>query len=372
MALEDVIQNAVDVNIHGEEPSGHVDAGETNESEALETLDSGEITDNSGEVESETNKTIDDTGESAAEAAAAAARKAADDAEQNFAREYELVDKQGKRENRIPYNRVKKIVENAQIKIAKQVLGDQWKDLQAGQKIDDVLNGHLSTINQRLQAMQAYEQELERVQLVGNLIQSDPDRFLAVLPNINPRYAELLNRQPMQKNPEDEMPGPDLDLGGGAKTYSPEGLRNLLDWQAQQTEKRVLGTVDKDLRPLREQQHASEQMQAALTRVRSQLSEARKNWKGFTDNEPAIQKYVERGMKLEIAYAQVMQDVYEKKLQDAQANREKVRAEVLEELKKAPRSTATAVSSRSKAADEVGEPTNLEDVIRNALKTNKG
>jgi hypothetical protein len=128
--LESIISGAVATA----EADGGSDGAESTDSSSEHTETSESTTaDNTTSTTVTGTTVVPDAG---TDDAAKAALKATEDAENEFAKEHDLLDKTGKRENRIPYTRVKKIIDKATADFIKLATGE---DLPAGKKAKDVL-----------------------------------------------------------------------------------------------------------------------------------------------------------------------------------------------------------------------------------------
>lgn len=249
------------------------------------------------------------------------------------------------RENRIPYSRVKKIVEKAE----KEALAPYHKQIaELTPKIQD------------------YESRLNQVAQFEHVLVNEPQKFMEMLSTI-PAYQgffsainELQQRavgqaqQQTQTVDNDPMPGPD-DAESG--TYTLQGLQTLLEWQSRQVESRVTKQVEDRYAPIRQEWDANRRLQELAPVVQAQIDDARK-WPQFNENEPAIVDYLNRfpASKLEEAYRVVV-------LPKLQADRNSMRQQLLNEIQKAPKSTsAPAQASRPVTQTHQGARS-LEDVI---------
>lgn len=300
--------------------------------------------------------------------------------EDPFAKEHGLSpkDKAGTRENRIPYSNVKKIVGNAEAKLAEAVLG---RPLATGEKAFDVVKTHVARIPELETKVQGYETELSSVRGVEEIMVNDCERFLAMLPTVNPRYAELLAGKiapatPVVDATATPMPQPDFDLGEGkGKTYSEQGLQKLMDWRDQQTEKRVLKSMEDRFKPLTSRADAEAQAQAMYPRIKARVDAARAQWDGFRENEQEILTAVQaanaanKEITLHDAYISVINKKHKEFITSNTANEDKIRKKVLDEINKRPGSTSvvgTAPASKVVVADPDMDP--IEAAIRNSIK----
>jgi hypothetical protein len=292
------------------------------------------------------------------------------------------------RENRIPYSRVKKITEKAATEatseIAEAVLG---RKLNPGEKALDVVKQHVAQLPELTTKVTDYESRLERVGQFEEVMANDPDRFLPMLAQL-PAYADFfafVNRaieaqnagQPLQSNGAaqnqlateltgDGMPDPDQELEDGSKVYSMDGLKKLLAWNANQTEQRVVKQLEQRYKPIESEWQYQQQMKSVLPGIRAQIEEA-KTWPLFNESEEEITQVLAADPKisLERAYQKV---VFPK----MQAERARMRQEILQEVKQAPRSTAVSTPSRSSVTTTATSgPRKLEDIIAEQVKTLK-
>lgn len=221
------------------------------------------------------------------------------------------------REQRIPYSRVKEMIEK---KLQKATT--EW-EAKAKEHTD-----RLST----------YEQERQHYATVQQMIEHQPEAFLQALAQANPAYRRFIADAGAIKAPVDapaSMPQPDVDIGNGQRSYSVEGLNKLLAWQAQQVEQKVT----QRFAPM-EQQWKSQAMQSqAAASVKAAIDDARQ-WPGFTEHEADVLQALraDRKMSLEAAYRKVV-------LPKLQADRTKMREELLAELKTKPTTTSVPTPS---------------------------
>jgi len=229
------------------------------------------------------------------------------------------------RENRIPYSKVVKIIENG-LKEGKGEFGARYQTLETEAQ---TLRGQI----ERLRAGVA----------------GDTRQFLEEIASVDPRYRAFLEQQaaPVAPEPVAEMPQPDIRLADGSTTYSLAGIQKLLDWKDAQLEKKF----DAKLQPLAERERQAQQRQQAehvrqqlADQTRAQITDAQ-TWPGFADHEDAILKALQDDsaaaqragrrpmLSLEGAYRQVV-------IPTLAAERNKVREDVLKELNGAARSTA--------------------------------
>lgn len=287
----------------------------------------------------------------------------------------------GQKPNRIPYPRVVKITENAQRKVAELVLGET---IPKDKPIGDVLTAvkaRLAEFTTMGATLKAKEAELEHVARGEDIMVNQPERFLAILPSLNPRYAELIKgggavtKPDKPVEPAGEMPEPDLDLGNGQKTYSIGGVQKLIKWVAASARQEVLAEVDTRFKPVMTEFEQQQRMREALPRLQARVDHARANWPGFTEHEAEILALLQADQKIgfEDAYAKVLHDAHEKALAGATTNRETMRQDLLKEMKAKPTSTATTSTTKPTKVEEVVQPgeTATLAAIRKAVRAHK-
>lgn len=262
------------------------------------------------------------------------------------------------RENRIPYPRVKKIVEKA--------VTDNTKTLEASWKPKE---------DQYVSKITDYETKLHNVAKFEEVMLNDVPKFVSMLKTI-PAYKDYFDKLEAQKpDPAslpvptgDEMPEPDQKLSDGSMVYSLDGLKALLAWQSKQTESRLSKQVEQQYGPLRQQHEAQEKINRMIPQIQAQIDDARK-WPQFNDNEEAIVKALQadQSLSLERAYQQV---VYPKLV----ADRTRMREEILAEIKKAPVGS-TSVQSRGGTTrpglQSKGGSRSLESIIEESIQALK-
>jgi len=277
------------------------------------------------------------------------------------------------RENRIPYSRVKAIAAKSAAEVAEAALG---RKLAPGEKALDVVKAHVARLPELETKVTDYEGRLERVGQFEEIMSSEPQRFLGMLAKL-PAYADFFafveraldqGEVAQPETPEavsDGMPEPDEELSDGSKIYSMEGIKKLLAWNSQQTEQRVTRTIENKYQPIEAEWKQQQHVKAVMPLVRRQIEEA-KTWELFSENEEEITKVLaaDPNISLEGAYRKV---VFPK----LAPNRDKMRQEILAEVKKAPRSTAVTGGPTKPVASTGGGPRSLTDIIEEQVQTLK-
>jgi hypothetical protein len=273
--------------------------------------------------------------------------------------------KEGERENRLPYSRVKKIIANSRKKL---------------------VEAHTGELKTREEKLTAAEKRLKDFDAADNLLKTDPDRYLQLLATVNPRYQQYLGvahkgqqpevvQQPVVKN--EPAPGPDATFADGSKGYSAEGLEKLREWDRRQAVQEAQKLFDARLAPIEkanktreEQQRANEYRQAQIPIIRNQIAVASKTWGKAFDDDYAKQS---EGKSEILKYMQANPDVpfdtcvATVLLPKVQADRTTMRADLLKEINARPKAAVKAPAAASKVgAEPVGERT-TEDVIRDAI-----
>ena len=274
----------------------------------------------------------------------------------------------GGRENRIPYSRVRKIVENARSE-AVAPLAQQVQEFQA--KLQDY-EGRLSQVGQFEEVLQNRPQEF--LELLSQVPTYQP--FFEQLGRLS-QVAQYLEQQQMmqdlpQADPASDMPQPDQIMPDGSRVYSMDGLRELLGWQAQQVREQVTQEVSQRYAPIEQQwyeaqqqaqyeQQVQEHIAQLVPQVQAQIDEARQ-WPMFQENEAAITKALQQNtsLSLEGAYRQVV-------LPRLTSGRESMRQQLLQEMKQAPRSTSAPTGFTRQNPEPQG-PQSLEDIIRQQIQ----
>lgn len=300
--------------------------------------------------------------------------KAADDP---FAKEHGIEIKPGQKINRLPYDRVQKIVANAKTKEAVRVLealtGVKFKD---GEKFEDVLEAQKKLFGEYPGQISGFEAKMKEIKAIEAIMESDPERFLQMLPHVNPKYAELLAKKVEQavesgKPAAEPVPMPtNLDLS------KPEDVQKLLAWNAGEVTRQVMGNLSKDLEPIRKQRQSDEMIEASRANLRKQIERAAEHWPGFKENAPAILDLIGKDPQ-----AQSIHDAYriwrdgehgkklaelEEQLKTGEKTREQIRAELMTELAKAPKSTGTKPEQPMTGKVE-GDAKSTEDIINKAI-----
>lgn len=251
----------------------------------------------------------------------------------------------GGRENRIPYSRVKKIVEK------------QVKDVEAQFQ---------PKITEYEGKIKGFEEEFKKVNEFRKLILEDPDKFIGMLkelPQYNERLTSGQTAQPVTPtDPSQDMPLPDETMADGTRSYSMEGIKKFSEWTRSQARKEVLDEVQKLYGPIQQEWQAQQQFQKIIPVVQAQIADARK-WPLFNESEVDIVKALQSDpkMTLEGAYRVV---VHPKLM----ADRNRMREDILKEIKSAPPSSSVPSTPSRPSVQRTG-PRTLEQIIEEQVAT---
>lgn len=277
------------------------------------------------------------------------------------------------RENRIPYSRVKKIAQKA--------VRDARKEWEA----------ETTPKSQEYETkVKSYEERLARVDQFEKVMVNNPDQFLEMLSTL-PAYKQFFaaiedaftkaqapqTQTQVQETQQvgDDMPQPDVQYPDGSLVYSEKQLRALNAWNREQAKKETLEEVNRRFAPIESEWQAQKRIDALKPAVTAQINEAR-TWKGFTENEAEIVKVLQTDprISLEGAYRKVvmpkLEAQWEAEKQRLVPDRNKIREELLQELRNAPKSTAVTTSA-TKASPVSEGPKTLEQIIAEQIKTLK-
>lgn len=279
---------------------------------------------------------------------------------------------EGQRENRLPYSRVKKIVENARKKL---------------------LDSHTAALSEHETKYSEAQKRLENMDAVDHLIETDPERYISMLAALHPeKYKRFLAGQAQASDAAsrqasdaklaaaDPAPKPDAKYEDGSVGYSPEGLQALLDWQARQVEQRVTAKLDetytKRFGPIEREWQMNRTQEQQLPVVRQQISGASKLWGKLFDDDYAkndkseILKVMrandgEQGrpyLSFDACVAQVL-------LPSLHAAENTKRTSLIKEINARPKAATKHVPGATSGAKEVPASRSIEDIVREAAAT---
>lgn len=341
----------------------------TETTETTETVDTPEA---ATEPATETPETPEVT-EGVTDTPETEAAKRAAAVEDAFAKEHGIDPQdQRRRENRIPYSQVKKITANAERKLYEGLTGEK---LAEGAPIGEAITKFSTLFKESTAKNSDYESRLASVQQVESIMENDPDRFLTMLPSINPKYAELLKRDtPAERErlaAADKLPEPDYDLGEGKRTYTPEGLVKLVKAVAAQARDEALAETDKKYGRIGARYEADQRIESATANFRQHVANAEKNWEGFKENAPKVYEQLRLDttgkLTLHDAYIRTMNTVHKEALAAAKVDEAKLREKWVKELKAKPANTSAGSSAGVAKVVDPNKPRDPEDIIREAM-----
>jgi hypothetical protein len=252
------------------------------------------------------------------------------------------------------------------------------------------LSRHKAVLTNERKKREAVEQELATYKS-----QDTQDKLKAIeIADQNPAlFAELLLQDPRfaaeftrlmggQQAPQQEAsaakaapaanvaepPQPDVLLPDGSVGYSAEASEKLAAYHAQQAEQRMQAILDErfgKFEPIQRNYEAQVAYNRSYQEKVVLLQNARANWPKFTEFEKQIQQYLmdpsNSRATLDEAYRAVV-------VPSMQTDRDKIRQEVLAELKKKPAASNSGPKPVTAKPAEGGKRS-LEDVIRGAVET---
>lgn len=310
------------------------------------------------------------------------------DPEDPLAKELNLKPRPDGKENRIPYSRVRAIKANAERKAVEQALAPVAKVLGVDPKtltvesLEQALSGRI--------ADPEIAAEVEHMRGAEQFMRDDPDGFVRRLAEVMPdkfgKFAQFLDgggqAGPAAAQPAAAVPGPasarpepDLELEGGGRTYSVEGIQKLIDWAATEGERRAAARIDERFKPIQEREQQAKQAEAEReaaaraqadreARAKAELEDALANWDGFKEHFDEIMNVLRadptRRMRLETAWRQVV-------VPKIKADRAKMREELLKELQTERRAAATSTVTGGVAPAVPDGPKATEDIIRESI-----
>lgn len=275
--------------------------------------------------------------------------------------------------NRIPYDRVKKIVTKAKTDAAVAARAEYDKEFQP-------------KIKEFETKVSDYEGRLTKVAEFENILENEPKQFLEMLSKV-PAYRDFFahisqlaaNAQGQPKaeteapqgklaadvDPNDPRPLPNIVNPDGSRVYDLDGLDQLMAWNARQVTKQVSAQVEKQVTaryaPIEEEWKRREYVNKITPQIDSQIAEAR-TWDRFAELEPQIVQLLNQNQKLSLEKAYMV--AYQQNIVPRLTNdHNKVRETVLAELRKKPTSTAAPVTRTQARQVDDNTPKSLHDII---------
>lgn len=267
--------------------------------------------------------------------------------------------KDGERENRLPFKRVKKITENYGKKVAARYEA-QLTPLKAEV---ETLRGTATTVKN-----------------VDRLIATDPDRYITMLAGIHPEYKKFLNggktEAPKDGKPAENKavtdlgprPAADHKFEDGSMGYTPEQHEKLLDWVANKAKADALAEarteMDKRFKPLDDQRKSQEDYDKRVDGVRAEAGRIRDAY-----GADVVKKYENQivdHMKKNptMSPTQAAREII---VPAMQADRNKMRTELLAELGQRPKAAKPAPAAPAVKDTEEDNPSTIEGVIAKSI-----
>jgi len=277
--------------------------------------------------------------------------------------------------NRIPYDRVKKIVTKAKADAKVAAIAEYEKEFQPKFKEYET-------------KVTDYEDRLTKVAQFEHILENEPKQFLEMLSQI-PIYkdffdyiAQLAANKPTEeaKQPEKTALVPDVDPNDprplpnkvnpdGSRVYDLDGLDQLMAWQARQVEKKVSSQVEQQVSkryaPIEEAWKRQEYLAKITPQIDQQVAEAR-TWDRFAELEPLVVELMNKDPRISLEKAYMV--TYQKNIiPKLTSDRNKVRADVLAELKRQPIGTAAPVTRTQTKQVSDNTPRSIEAIIEAEL-----
>jgi hypothetical protein len=274
--------------------------------------------------------------------------------------------KPGQRDNRLPYSRVTKIIANAKKKWADKLAADHEAALKP------------------LQAQKDSWDNAER------LAATDPDRYIGLLATLYPQqYKKFLQEQRQTQEQatqpaaakattqQDPEPQPDVKYSDGSLGFSPEQFAKLREWDRRESARQAKEETAKEFNerfgPIEQAFNSTQADMKRLQTVRGHIDDLRETYGADVIDDPEVQKEIVAHMDAnpQATLKASTRDVI-KKRNDAEkerfrADRTTMRAELLAELKAAPRAAAKGPAAPVRAA--AGQEQSIDDIIRNAARS---
>lgn len=264
----------------------------------------------------------------------------------------------GQRENRIPYSRVKKIVDGA---------------------IKKRTTAHETAIGETRTKLTAAEARLKNFENSDKLIATDADKYMAMLAVLHPEYKEFVRggggAAPAGTRPAvvattdlGPKPQPDLKYSDGSLGYSPEQLDKRDEWMAKTTAAQVTKDMEdrytKRFGPIERDWQAQQTVNQQLPIVQARIAAAQALWGKdlFTKHEPEILAFL--GANPTVSFDAGVATILAPKLR---GERTTMRTEILAEMKARPAAAAATPAAAVAGTVDTGGPKTTEQIIRESI-----
>lgn len=259
-----------------------------------------------------------------------------------------------KRINRIPHDRVQKIIEKQRAKAVEETLANLRETLGLPADAPLTLDDAKRHVSERGTKLSEYERELEGVRMFQQAMEH-PEHMLALLARVNPAYQRYVQPPAPATPPPAEINLDDysMDLGNGNRTFSFDGLKKYID--------HVVRSARSEVPPQLQPLLARAQQEEALERRRKEVAplvQMAQQFPGFKQHEAEILKLIQEDKTITLpqAYERV---VWAKQ----QADAAKIREQVMQELKAAPPASTSTASTPAAPA----KAPSVDDVIADSI-----
>lgn len=262
--------------------------------------------------------------------------------------------KPGQRDNRIPYSRIRKIVANAKTKWSEKLKGE-----------------HTAALTPMQQEIAEHKARAATYDAAEKLIETDGEKYLALLASIYPKqYGHLVGGKGKDAPQKPQEPQPDVKYDDGSLGYSPEQFAKLREYDrtesARIAEERATKQFNERFGPIEQEYKATQQQHQDVQKVRGHIGKLREQWGADLIDSPDVQKAIVAHMDANpkdslvaatrtVAMARI------------QADRTKMRAELLKELKVAPKAAAKAPIAPNRS-DRAADDESIDQIIANAAR----
>lgn len=270
--------------------------------------------------------------------------------------------KEGERENRLPFPRVKKITENYGKKVEARVRAE-YEPLKTEV---ETLRGTAATVKN-----------------VDRLIATDPDRYITMLAGIHPEYKKFLgggkvetpavgkDGKPAENKAVTDLgprPAADHKFEDGSMGYTPEQHEKLLDWVANKAKADALAEskaeMDRRFKPLDDERKSKEDYNKRVDGVKAEAANIREAYGAdvVKKYENQIVEHMKKNPTMTATRA-----AREIIMPALQADRNKMRTEILVETGERPKAAKPAPAAPA-AKVEGDEPTTIEGIIAKSIE----
>lgn len=266
--------------------------------------------------------------------------------------------KPGQKDNRIPHSRVSKIIKNAKAKWSEKLKAE-----------------HTAELTAREAKIKEYEEQAKQYQAAEQLIETDADRYVALLATIYPdKYkrftkAQIVAAEKREMAEAPKEPPPDVRYEDGTVGYSPEQFQRLREFDRQEAARIAMEKATKEFNarfgPIEQQFKTAQQQAQDVQRVRGHIGKLRDQWGADLIDNPEVQKEIIAHLDAnpKVTLVEATRVIAMKRIA---ADRTKMRAELLKELQGAPRAAAKAPAAPVKSDAAANET--IDDIIAKAAR----